>query len=138
MLRCATVCNQPGCGQPNVRGTRWCDRHQTANVVADYDANRRVNDLAYRMYQTTLWRQFRAYMLRLNPICQRLIAGTQCRNAATLVHHLTSPRQRRDLFLTPSNVACLCEHCHPPDEGTPWWKPSVDFVPTIFKIPNVG
>jgi hypothetical protein len=22
----------------------------------------------------------------------------------------------------------LCEHCHPPDEGTPWWKPGMDYL----------
>jgi hypothetical protein len=91
------------------------------------------------MYSRAPWPAFRLLMLGQNPICQRIQRdGKQCRNAATLVHHLLSPRVRPDLFVDPGNVACLCEHCHPTEEGTPHWRSGVDYIPTQFKPPRVG
>jgi hypothetical protein len=43
----------------------------------------------------------------------------QCRDAATDVHHLISPRIRRDLFTTPANVVCLCKRHHHKVAGEP-------------------
>lgn len=74
------------------------------------------------------WRKFANHMLLCNPICQALerhpltFETVQCRAAATDVHHLISPRTRRDLFTTPSNVVCLCKRHHHKSEGEPEGK----------------
>jgi len=78
-------------------------------------------------------------MLAQNPICQKIQKdGTQCREWATLVHHLVSPRKRRDLFTDSNNVVCLCAACHPTDEGTPWWTAGKEYVKSEFRLPNLG
>lgn len=140
MLRCPTICAELGCHQPTQRGSRWCDKHQDANSFLEsrrnFDNDRRTNDPIYKMYSREPWPRFRAIMLAQNPICQRIQNGAQCRNPAVLVHHLISPRARRDLFVDPVNVTCLCSHCHPPDEGTPHWRPGADFAPTQFSLPK--
>jgi len=89
------------------------------------------------MYQRAPWPKFRATLLGQNVLCQKLDrGGAQCRNVSTLVHHLISPRVRPDLFVDPGNCVALCAHCHPPDEGTPHWRPGVDFVLTQFRLPS--
>lgn len=125
------------CGQPSTRGSRYCEKHVVQNAAAatrrDYDQRRAANDEVWGMYQTPAWRGFRALMVRENVICQRLHNGVQCHNLSKIVHHLISPRQRPELFRDPANVVCLCEHCHPSDEGTPHWRAGVDFVATVFR-----
>jgi len=102
--------------------------------AAAYD-KMRADDVTRKMYGKSFWRRrYQPAMLANNPICQRLINGEQCHNPATLVHHLLSPRERPDLFTTPSNTVCLCAGCHPGGmESTPLWRPNVDYVPTVFK-----
>jgi hypothetical protein len=81
------------------------------------------------------WISTSKLMRRLNPVCQKIVndglyRNEQCHNPAALVHHLVSPRQDPKLFLVASNLVALCAHCHPPDDGTPWWKVGVDYVAT--------
>ena len=103
------------------------------------DRWRSKNDPIRRWYDTARWARFTVYMLDRNPMCQRIFKGEQCRNGATTVHHLLSPRQRPDLFLEPKNVVCLCAHCHPGGtEGTPEWVSGVDYVPTVIWPPTLG
>jgi 5-methylcytosine-specific restriction endonuclease McrA len=143
MLRSPTVCGEPGCGQPNVRGTRWCEKHQQNNSFIqtrrDNDRTRWKNDSVRRLYGAARWEHFRTMMLAHNPICQRLQRdGQQCHNPALLVHHLVSPRVDVSKFLDIQNVVCLCEHCHPTGEGTPQWRAGVDYVSTRYKLPTFG
>lgn len=133
MLRAPVAC--PDCGQPSLRGERYCEKHLEANVAAT--ARREANTLRNRhdsvggIYDRQPWPGFQARMIRNNVICQRLQDGVQCRNKSKVVHHLISPRQDMSRFVDPTNVVCLCAHCHPPTEGTPHWKVNVDFVPTV-------
>jgi hypothetical protein len=89
-----------------------------------------------------MWIRLSKLMRDLNPVCQKIPntglykPGEQCHNRATLVHHLVSPRVDPTLFLVASNLVCLCNSCHPPDDGTPWWKVGVDYVET--KLPRWG
>lgn len=143
MLRCPRVCCEPGCGQPNVRGSRWCAKHQLDNSFfksrREFNKQRWQKDEVYRQYGGALWRQFRELMLAQNPMCQKIQKdGGHCRYPAKIVHHLISPRERRDLFLEPSNVACVCEFDHPNTEGTPHWRPGIDYFATVFAMPHVG
>lgn len=100
---------------------------------------RRVLDAVDRLYRRQPWPAFRAVMLAQNPLCQRLDKnGAQCRERATIVHHLVSPRRRIDLFVDPKNVVCLCATDHPSDEGTEWWTVGKEYVATEFRPPNLG
>jgi hypothetical protein len=138
VLRCPTVCNESGCRQPSERGSRWCRKHQSSNSSLEDERWRKKHDAVSQMYNRAPWPRFRETMLAQNPICQRIQKdGSQCRNAATLVHHLISPRVRPDLFVDPANVACLCGHCHPTEEGTPLWRPGTEYVPTKFTLPHI-
>jgi len=101
------------------------------------DRFRKKNDPCARLYRTTAWFRFRWFVLNRNPICQRIVKGEQCRESATVVHHLLSPRQRPDLFLDPANVLCLCAGCHPGgEEGTPLWQVNTDYVPSVIEAPQ--
>lgn len=122
----------PACGKPSVHGSRFCAAHQNDPTVSRHAG--RVRDAIDRLYHTVRWFKTRHLMLSNNPVCQRLHNGVQCRNGATLVHHLLSPRQRPDLFVVPDNLVALCVNCHPSDEGTPHWREGVDFVPTKFVV----
>ena len=121
------------CKQPAVRGTFYCAKHTEAPPPSQ-----RVRDAVDKMYDTARWATFRAWMLMQNPICQRIVKGEQCHNPSSVVHHLISPRQRPDLFTDPRAVTCLCPTCHDASEGTPTWRPGVDFVPTRFSPPSLS
>jgi hypothetical protein len=96
------------------------------------------NDPVTRLYGQNRWLDFRRMMLSENYMCQRINAGVQCQRLATLAHHLISPRQRPDLFVDPLNVVALCAGCHPTSEGTPLWRCGVEYVKTVFRLPNLG
>src|ERR1700722_11491747 len=94
-------------------------------------------------YATGPWPKVSRLMRRLNPVCQRILNvgsyhSERCHNASILTHHLIAPQQRPDLFLVASNLVCLCLSCHPDTEGTPDWKPNVDYVPTELPKWNIG
>jgi hypothetical protein len=78
--------------------------------------------------------------LARNSICQKIQRdGQQCRNGASIVHHLISPRARPDLFLDVHNVVALCAACHPGGEcGTPDWVSGRDYVSSVISAPTVA
>lgn len=71
-----------------------------------------------------------------NVICQRVVNGHRCETPTKIFHHLISPKVRPDLMYDYRNVIGLCQPHHPPDEGTPHWKPEIDFSPTIYRPPS--
>lgn len=132
MMRSVSICRENSCPQKAEVGSHYCAKHQKADTRVQ-----RVRDDVDRRYSRAPWPGFRLTMLCQNRICQRLDRrGEQCNSPARLVHHLQSPRVRPDLFVEPTNVVSLCEHCHPPDEGTPWWKKGVDYVKGSFRLPH--
>jgi 5-methylcytosine-specific restriction enzyme A len=115
------------------------DAKEVTQRRAETDRFRKKNDPCRKMYNTSAWFRFRWFVLNRNPICQRIVKGVQCRDAATVVHHLLSPRQRPDLFLEPTNVLCLCAGCHPGgEEGTPLWRVDIDYVPSVIEGPTAA
>jgi hypothetical protein len=65
--------------------------------------------------------------------------GGRCKNPATVVHHLVSPKDAPSLFLVVANVVPVCSGCHPAGEcGTPEWKPNADYVPTFAGFGFLG
>jgi hypothetical protein len=133
MMSSPQACNESGCFYKAV-SNGYCAKHQAASSRM----KKHVMDETDKRYHRAPWPAFRKLMLCQNPICQRIEKGRQCRNAATLVHHLWSPRVRPDLFVDPKNVVCLCVLCHTPEDGTPWWREGKEFVKTEFTNPNVG
>ena len=73
-----------------------------------------------------------------NVFCARIINGEQCGRLAQIFHHLIAPEDRPDLTYDQNNVIPLCRGCHPPTQGTPDWKPGIDYVPNTWKAPRVA
>jgi|SRR5258708_39661911 len=83
-----------------------------------------------RMYDQRAWRRFRQWVLRLNPICQRIVDGQQCMSFAVEVHHVISPRVDPNRFRDATNVLCLCKRHHHKEEGEDLSKQR-SYVPTV-------
>lgn len=129
-------CKQPACGTRTRNANGFCDDHQEKNIGTDYVRARNA-DPTDRLYKLARWYRFRRMVIEQNWQCQRLLGIEQCGNAATIVHHLISPRERPDLMFDPKNVAALCAGCHPGGvAGTPTWKEGKDYVATVFVMPN--
>jgi hypothetical protein len=128
MWRSAKACSIAGCFKPSVQGSPYCEKH-TAQPPPGRHAGR-TSDEVDKLYGRAAWRKvFRPWFLGRHPLCQRLIKGERCREMATTIHHLVSPRVRPDLMLTASNCVALCANDHPGGEaGTPLWVAGRDFV----------
>jgi hypothetical protein len=131
-------CRERGCNERTNNANGWCDKHQNDNSYqrsrAAYQANRK-HDPVWKLYRCVQWtKRFRNHFLASgNVICQRIIDGQRCNRPVDDLHHLISPRVRPDLMYSPQNVVGLCEGHHITTEGTPHWKPNVDYVPTIWR-----
>jgi hypothetical protein len=123
MMRAPTICSERGCQQTNVSGTHYCEKHQRA----DQRTFTRTRDEVDRMYGRVRWFVFRKWILAGRPICQRINKGVRCTNAATLVHHIYSPRTHPWFFTSERHVLALCSCCHTPEEGTPHWRPGHEY-----------
>lgn len=130
-------CKQVGCLNRTRNEGGYCDGHKLENTTVQ---SRRLQnaDPINKMYHREPWTSYRIMLLNNNPICQRLHNGMQCTNASTLVHHLLSPRIYPQGFVSPDCTIALCANCHVPDEGTPDWRVGIDFVKTVFSLPNLG
>jgi 5-methylcytosine-specific restriction protein A len=118
--RAYTFCKEPGC--LNRTRTRYCEVHVKNNQAGRlrYAADRkRKKDAVWKLYNCAQWHRCRDSFLSVNPICQRIVDGVQCREAATLVHHLISPRVRNDFMYSFNNLKALCENHHSGEEGSP-------------------
>jgi hypothetical protein len=58
-------------------------------------------------------------VLARNPICQAVEDGQQCRNAATVVHHIIDHGGDPAKFYDWKNVVAVCKHHHPSGPGDP-------------------
>jgi len=132
-------CRERGCSERTNDRSGYCLKHITDNTYlrsrAAYDANRKQHDPIWKLYRCIQWtKRFRDHFFGSgNVVCQRIIDGQRCNQPTTDLHHLISPRVRRDLMYSPQNVVGLCKGHHPTTEGTPHWKPLVDYVLTIWR-----
>jgi len=117
------------CGQPSVHGGRRCAAHVTVETPRVYSNEH--DEMWHKFYNTTRWRKFRQWMIRRNPICQRLIRGEQCHEAAVICHHLRGLKVHPEDFTDGRQVCLLCRQHHPDSEGTPDWVSGKDYVPTV-------
>lgn len=136
MLAAPKACRESGCGKTAVAdGRGYCLDHKRQNRCSAVAAERFKHDSVAHMYGRVRWINFRKILLAQNPLCTRILrSGFQCSRPSCIGHHLWSPRVRPDLFTDQRNVIALCEYCHPPDEGTPWFREGVDYVKNVFEI----
>jgi hypothetical protein len=83
-----------------------------------------------RLYDTRRWKRFRQWILRLNPICQRVVDARQCMTFATECHHVVSPRVDPSRFIDATNVLMLCKRHHPKTQGEDFTKGHT-YLPTV-------
>ena len=76
-----------------------------------------AKDNVDKLYDCSRWRKFSMLIRDMNPICQHVIKGVQCRYPSKLVHHLISPRVDLARLTDPKNVVALCWNCHITTEG---------------------
>jgi 5-methylcytosine-specific restriction protein A len=101
----------PDCGVAAVRGTRFCEKHQTNNsvVVAERAADKERNKEQpwRRWYGLAVWKNLRMLCLARDPVC--CICN---RNAATIADHVKPHRGDWDAFTDLGNLQGACETCH--------------------------
>lgn len=123
-----TPCGFPRCRYTTRNRPGYCDEHKAAarNKLA-------ANRPGY-MENTSAWKRFKeALRGNGNVLCQRIEHGERCNQPVEIYHHLLGSNQRPDLIFDPQNVIGLCRGHHPNTDGTPDWKPGVDYVPTIWQ-----
>jgi hypothetical protein len=129
-VACTGSCN----GRTVVYGGDKCDACRRKANQEKHSGE--ISDL-YRLHKFG-WGKFCASLkAQGNIICQKITDGVRCPNLAAISHHLISPKEKRELFLSPANVIRLCRDHHPDTPGTPHWKLGVDYVPTIYKLMGV-
>ncbi|SRR5713101_5834170 len=115
MWRTPTVCKEPGCRQPTVRGSPWCEKHQTSNSqiaaerAADIERNHQQPWRAwYSRWPWTGPNGLRAKTLARDPICRACN-----RNPSTVADHIKPHRGIWSLFVDfDGNLQGLCAPCH--------------------------
>jgi hypothetical protein len=129
MLAAPKPCRE--CGKASEQGRLFCKDHAAKHESFD-SQHRRKHDDVDLLYGRVRWINFREFILHRRPLCQKIIKGTPCRNPSRIIHHLISPRVDISKFVDPDNVLALCETCHTPEEGTPYWRPGIDYayIPT--------
>jgi hypothetical protein len=108
-------CAGPMCPVLLSSGQRYCPKHELKNKQ-QVNAGRR-NDEVRKLYNRTFWIRFRDWFIRHHPVCQRVIDGARCLQPATVVHHMLSPRDRPDLFISEENCRAVCAPHHPTGQG---------------------
>ncbi len=113
-------CSTPGCGNFGnyVGAGGHCPDHSKQRDRTRRDAG----------FFNATWDKFRAKLLQLNPICQRVVNGKRCTRPATVAHHIIELEQRKDLAYSQLNVVAVCASCHP----RPADRDQGKFVPTLW------
>ena len=97
------------CKRPTANANSYCDEHQNM-----YKSPKRLYDdkresPSKRGYDT-MWRKFRDYYLRNNPLCAHCsLAGLV--TPATEIHHIV-PLAEGGARLDEANCVALCHSCH--------------------------
>lgn len=122
------------CGKATLSGEAECEQH-SGESSRRYSQSRGWADKT--IHGSRDWKRFKE-LLRSNGNvqCQRLLPdGSRCLAVVEIYHHLQSVEARPDLAYDATNVIGLCRSHHPATAGTPDWKPSVDYVPTVYTAP---
>ena len=116
-VRPAKPCAWPGC-RLLVRGVSHCSVHkpqadarraeQMKKAHQQYNTRRDESDA---FYKTERWRKFRAYYLRLHPLCVQCTEEGRTA-AAVILDHIKPYKTHPELGLDWHNVRPLCRACH--------------------------
>ena len=115
--RPAKPCAWPGCNVL-VRSVSHCDLHKpmaderkAAQLKKAHKAYNTRRDESDGFYSTDRWRKFRAYYLRLHPLCLECEAHNRI-TAAVILDHIKPYKTHPELGLDWHNVRPLCRACH--------------------------
>jgi len=101
-MRAKKPCAYPCCAALVIHPQRYCERHAAKETKRQYETKKQ--DYIWLLYHTPRFKKFRAWFLRLNVLCMRVVDGRQCMNWATTLHH------RRGLRSHPEDL-CAAEYC---------------------------
>lgn len=111
----------PGCGNPTVRGSRWCEKHQTDNADTRKERARAHDENApwRKWYDLAIWQKIKAAFAARYPeralICQATENGRPCGRPATVTDHIVPHRGNWELFVGGkdyANLQGLCNRHH--------------------------
>lgn len=128
-LRAKRPCNAPCCPALVSGDQRHCAKHATKEKQRQYEAKQ--SDPVWQLYQQPRWKKFRAWFLRLNVICMRVIDGRQCMNWATVVHHRRGLRSHPEDLIAAEHCVSLCAEHHHSGDGD---RPSDEYVTAETKL----
>jgi hypothetical protein len=126
------ICLSPGCGAIGdwVRG--YCPTHSGRGTA------QRTDKTVERLYHSAAYLRFRARLMSMNPICQRIAMGERCTRPGDQLHHLADPHTTA-AFYDHRNCVMLCREHHPGGRaGTPGWVEGRDYARTEWREPSVG
>jgi 5-methylcytosine-specific restriction protein A len=112
MWRTAAKCAEPACGLSNVRGSRFCEKHQTDNyeIRERKRFDRDEREPWHRWYSLAFWKRTRASFLSNG--MQAICAVPGCNRPAEEVDHKIPHRGDWALFTDPKNLQGLCKRHH--------------------------
>lgn len=127
-------CHYSRCpGRLSVQGERYCAEHLEAGRAEE--RARKAAQPGY-MQNDAAWKRLKRMLeANGNVVCQKLEHGVRCDRPVQIWHHLLGS-SRPDLRYSPENVIGLCRDHHPDTDGTPNWRPGIDYSPTIFSPPR--
>jgi hypothetical protein len=117
-------CYQRGCTERHNHVSGYCEKHRLDNanlrIRKERDSDRKKNDPIWKLYYCADWGRFKlTFAGSGNAVCQRIVDGQRCTRPIEIHHHIISPKERRELMYTLSNVVGVCRQHHPNTEGEP-------------------
>jgi len=116
--RLPSECTESGCRIRTTDASGYCDKHRTDNSRLRqrraFDKDRYEHSPWRKWYQTTAWRNLRAWFWSQpeSVICAAVENGVRCTRPATEADHIMPHKGDWNLFMLRSNLQGLCAHCH--------------------------
>ena|ERR1039458_7136965 len=89
--------------------------YRSIGQVAAANQYQRARQVDKNFYVSTRWRKFRAWFLRLNPLCMKCQAKGRT-TIAEHVHHVKPRKDHPELAFDETNCEGLCQPCHSAEE----------------------
>jgi hypothetical protein len=124
-LRAKRPCNAPLCRVLLSGDARYCEKHAGKEKKRQYEEKKQ--DSIWQLYQTTSWKAFRRWFIRMNPACQLIVNGEQCCQPAKVVHHRRGLRSYPEDLTSAEHCASLCAEHHHHGDGD---RPGDEYTPT--------
>jgi hypothetical protein len=126
------VCLKAGCAAVGDWAHGYCPEHSGRGTAQRSDKTMEA------LYHTAAYQRFRARLMSMNPICQRIVFGERCHKAGDQLHHLSDPHST-EAFYDHRNCVMLCrEHHQGGKAGTPHWVEGKHYSKTEWREPSFG